>query len=127
MDFGLSHEQQLVVDTVRNFVETELYPFEAEVERTGIVPRELGLEIRRKVLDLGFYAPNIPAEFGGGGLDHQAFILLERGLGRAAMGLGVWWGRPSNILCACNDEQKERYLYPAVGGEKMAALGMPDP
>jgi acyl-CoA dehydrogenase len=127
MDFGLSHEQQLVVDTVRGFVETELYPLEPEIERTGIVPRELGLEIRRKVLDLGFYAPNIPAEFGGGGLDHQTFILLERELGRAAMGLGVWWGRPSNILCACNDEQKERYLYPAVRGEKMDALGMTEP
>ena len=127
MDFGLSHEQQLVVDTVRGFVETELYPLEPEIERTGIVPRELGLEIRRKVLDLGFYAPNIPAEYGGGGLDHQTFILLERELGRASMGLGVWWGRPSNILCACNNEQKERYLYPAVRGEKMDALGMTEP
>jgi acyl-CoA dehydrogenase len=127
MDFGLSHEQQLVVDTVRNFVETELYPLEAEVERTGVVPRELGLAIRRKVLDLGFYAPNIPAEFGGGGLDHLTFTLLERELGRASMGLGVWWGRPSNILCACSDEQKERYLYPAVRGEKMDALGMTEP
>jgi acyl-CoA dehydrogenase len=127
MDFGLSHEQQLVVDTVRNFVETELYPLEAEVERTGIVPREIGHAIRRKVLELGFYAPNIPAEFGGGGLDHLTFTLLERELGRAAMGLGVWWGRPSNILCACNDAQKERYLLPAVRGEKMDALAMTEP
>src|SRR3984885_6713180 len=127
MDFGLSHEQQLVVDTLRNFVETELYPFEAEVERTGVVPRELGLSIRRKVLDLGFYAPNIPAEHGGGGLDHQTFILLERELGRASMGLAVWWGRPSNILCAANEDQKQRYLSPAVRGDKMDALAMTEP
>jgi acyl-CoA dehydrogenase len=127
MDFGLTHEQQLVVDTVRNFVETELYPLEGEVERSGVVPCELGHEIRRKVLELGFYAPNIPAEFGGGGLDHLTFALLERELGRASMGLAVWWGRPSNILCACNDEQKARYLYPAVRGEKMDALAMTEP
>ncbi len=44
MDFGLSHEQSLIVDTVRNFVETELYPLEAEVERTDEVPVELGRE-----------------------------------------------------------------------------------
>ena len=127
MDFGLSHEQQMVVDTVRGFVEAELYPLEDAVERTGVVPRELGLEIRRKVLALGFYAPNIPAEFGGGGLDHLTFTLLERELGRANMGLAVWWGRPSNILCAANAEQRERYLLPCVRGEKMDALAMTEP
>ena len=127
MDFGLSHEQQMVVETVRGFVETELYPLEAEVERTGVVPLALGHEIRRKVLALGFYAPNIPAEHGGGGLDHVTFTLLERELGRASMALGVWWGRPSNILCAANEDQRERYLYPAVRGEKMDALAMTEP
>ena len=127
MDFGLTHEQQMVVDTVRGFVETELYPLEADVERSGIVPRELGHEIRRKVLALGFYAPNIPAEHGGGGLDHLTFTLLERELGRASMALGVWWGRPSNILCAANEDQRQRYLLPAVRGEKMDALAMTEP
>ena len=38
MHFGLSDEQQMIVDTVRSFVETEIYPHEAEVERTGEVP-----------------------------------------------------------------------------------------
>jgi acyl-CoA dehydrogenase len=127
MDFSLSHEQQMVVDTVRGFVESELYPLEAEVERNGFVPREAGDAIREKVLALGFYAPNIPAEYGGGGLDHQTFTLLERELGRASMALGVWWGRPSNILCAANEEQKQRYLLPAVRGEKMDALAMTEP
>jgi len=127
MDFALTHEQQMVVDTVRTFVETELLPLEAEVERTGIVPRALGEEIRRKVLDIGFYAPNIAAEYGGGGLDHVTFTLLERELGRASMALGVWWGRPSNILCAANKDQRERYLLPAVRGEKMDALAMTEP
>jgi len=127
MDFGLSHEQQMVVDTVRSFVETELYPLEDEVERTGRVPPELGREIQRKVLDLGFYAANIPEEFGGGGLDHLTFTLLERELGRSSMALNVWWGRPSGILCACNDEQRARYLIPCVKGEKMDALAMTEP
>jgi acyl-CoA dehydrogenase len=43
------------------------------------------------------------------------------------MGLSVWWGRPSNILCACDPEQRERYLAPAVRGEKMDALAMTEP
>ena len=127
MDFGLSEEQSLVVDTVRQFVETELYPLEDEVERTGHCPRDLGQEIQDKVKDIGFYAPNIPVEFGGGGLDNLTFALLERELGRASMALSVWWGRPSNILCACNEEQQERYLLPAVRGEKVDALAMTEP
>ena len=42
----------MIVSTVRNFVETEIYPLEDEVERTGEVPREIGLEIKRKSLEL---------------------------------------------------------------------------
>jgi acyl-CoA dehydrogenase len=127
MDFGLSEEQRLVVDTVRGFVERELYPLEAEVERTGVVPDEVGRAIRQKVLDLGFYAANIPAEFGGGGLDHLTVTLLERELGRASMALTVHFGRPSNILCACDAQQRERYLFPAVRGEKIDCLAMTEP
>src|SRR5437773_11246650 len=82
MNFGLTDEQQMVVTTVRGFVEKELYPLEADVERTGKVPLEVGREIQRKVKALGFYAPNIPEEFGGGGLDNLTFALLERELGR---------------------------------------------
>jgi acyl-CoA dehydrogenase len=127
MDFGLSHEQQMVVDTVRGFVERELYPLERELEESGTLPGEVGKEIQRKIIELGFYAPNIPEELGGGGLDHLTFSLLERELGRTSMGLGVWWGRPSNILCACTAEQRERYLTPCVKGEKLDALAMSEP
>ncbi len=127
MDFGLSEEQEMIVRTVRGFVERELYPLEAEVERTGVVPREVGKAIQSKVHKLGFYAPNIPTEYGGGGLDRVTFTLLERELGRASMALGLYWGRPSEILIACTDEQKERYLYPSVRGEKIDALAMSEP
>ncbi|MET4805511.1 acyl-CoA dehydrogenase family protein [Limibacillus sp. MBR-115] len=127
MHFGLTQEQEMVVDTVRSFVEKELYPLEAEVERSGICAPEIGREIQRKVMEMGFYAPNIPEAYGGGGLDHLTFALLERELGRASMALSVWWGRPSNILCACNDEQRERYLLPSVRGERIDALAMTEP
>ena len=127
MDFALSQEQEMVVETVRRFVETELYPQEAEVERSGRVPPELGAEIKRKVIELGFYAPNLPVEVGGGGLDHLSFTLLERELGRASMALSVFWGRPSGILMACAGGQRERYLLPAARGEKIDALAMTEP
>ncbi len=127
MDFGLSHEQSLVVDTVRAFVEKELYPLEKEVERTGELPREVGRQIQEKVKALGFFAPNIPEAYGGGGLDHVTFTLLERELGRASMALSVWWGRPSRILCGCNERQRERYLLPVVRGDRTDALAITEP
>ena len=111
MHFGLTQEQELIVDTVRAFCENELYPLEDEVEKLGHVPAEMGEDIKRKVLDLGFYAANFPEEVGGGGLDHLGFALLERELGRASMALNHFFGRPQNILMACTGDQREEYLY----------------
>ena len=114
MDFGLSDEQKMIVDTVRNFVEKEIYPFESEVEATGVVRKEVSDEIKKKTIDLGFYACNFPSEVGGAGLNHLEFALVERELGRASMALNHFFGRPQNILMACTGDQKERYLLPAV-------------
>ncbi len=127
MNFALTPEQEMIVETVRGFVEAELYPLEAEVERTGEVASEVARTIRDKVKALGFYAPNVPGEFGGGGLDTLTFTLLERELGRASMALTVFWGRPSNILIACTPEQRVRYLDPCVAGEKIDCLAITEP
>jgi acyl-CoA dehydrogenase len=127
MNFGLSQEQEMIVSTVRSFVENEIYPHEAEVERTGQVPHELGAAIKQKTIDLGFYACNFPQEVGGAGLSHTDFTLVERELGRGSMALTHFFGRPQNILMASNDEQRERYLFPAVRGERMDALAMTEP
>ncbi len=127
MNFELSDEQQMIVDTVRTFAENELYPHEEEVERTGIVPKELGQEIAQKCKDIGFFASNISADAGGGGLNQLEFTLLERELGRASMALTVFFGRPSGILEACTGAQREKYLLPAVRGEKFDALAMTEP
>ena len=127
MHFGLTDEQEMIVSTVRSFVEKEIYPHEAEVERSGRVPRELAGEIKRKTLEMGFYACNFPEEVGGAGLSHLDFALVERELGRGSMALTHFFGRPQNILMACKGEQKERYLLPAVRGERMDALAMTEP
>ncbi|MBL6782135.1 MAG: acyl-CoA dehydrogenase family protein [Alphaproteobacteria bacterium] len=127
MHFGLSEEQNMIVDTVRGFVEKEIYPHENKVEELGYVPQEIADDIKSKVLNMGFYAPNFPEEVGGGGLNHLEFALLERELGRGSMALTHFWGRPQNILMACEGEQIERYLTPAIKGERMDALAMTEP
>ncbi len=127
MIYGLSDEQKMIVDTVRSFVENEIYPHEDMVERTGEVPHELAAEIKRKTKELGFYACNFPESVGGAGLNHVEFALVERELGRGSMALTHFFGRPQNILMACQGEQIERYLMPAVRGERMDALAMTEP
>ena len=127
MFFGLTDEQEMIVSTVRSFVENEIYPHEAEVERTGEVPQDVAEAIKQKTIDLGFYACNFPEEVGGAGLSHLEFALVERELGRGSMALNHFFGRPQNILMACEGEQREKYLLPAVRGERMDALAMTEP
>ncbi len=127
MHFGLSEEQDMIVSTVRSFVENEIYPHEQTVERAGEVPPELAQEIKRRCIELGFYACNFPEEVGGAGLSHLDFTLVERELGRGSMALTHFFGRPQNILMACKGDQRDRYLLPAVRGERMDALAMTEP
>ena len=54
MDFALSTEQQLLIDSVRAFVEQELYPYEDEVEKTDAVRPELLQQIKERALAQGF-------------------------------------------------------------------------
>jgi len=128
MDFGLSQEQQMIVDTTRSFVERELFPHEAEVERTGHLRMELVREIQAKAIEAGLYAANMPEDVGGAGLDTQTWLLYEKELGKANYALH-WTcvARPSNILLAGTAEQRERYLYPCIRGEKWDCLAMTEP
>lgn len=115
MHFDLSDEQRLIAETTRSFVETELYPHEQEVERTGHLRMDLVKELQAKAIAAGLYAANMPEEVGGAGLDTLTWLLYERELGRTNYALH-WTcvARPSNILLAGTDEQKERYLYPCI-------------
>ncbi len=128
MHFGLTEEQTMIVETTRSFVENELYPHEAEVERTGHLRMDLIKELQAKAMAAGLYAANMPEEVGGAGLDTLSWLLYEKELGRANYALH-WTcvARPSNILLAGTDEQKERYLYPCIKGEKWDCLAMTEP
>ena len=127
MDFDLTVEQKLIVETVRSFVEKELAPHEVEVEQNGSVPSELAAEIKARALAAGIYAANMPAELGGGGLDNLTVALMERELGKTSYGLQYVVARPSNILRACTGDQVERYLLPTILGERVECLAMSEP
>jgi alkylation response protein AidB-like acyl-CoA dehydrogenase len=128
MDFALSDEQQLIISTTREFVRQELVPHEREVEDSGVLRPELWRELRQKAIAAGLYAANMPTEVGGAGLDGVSWVLYEKELGYTSYVLHyACVARPSNILLACSGEQRERYLLPAVRGERVECLAMSEP
>jgi acyl-CoA dehydrogenase len=128
MQFGLTEEQQMIVATTRAFVEDQLFPHEAEVERSGHLRMDLIRDLQTKAMAAGLYAANMPAEVGGAGLDTLTWLLYEKELGKANYALH-WTcvARPSNILLAGTPEQRERYLYPCIRGETWDCLAMTEP
>ncbi len=128
MEFALTEEQQLIIKSTRDFVEQELYPHEPEIEQSGELRPELLRELKAKAIDAGLYAANMPTEVGGAGLDAVSWILYEKELGRTSYVLHYTCvARPSNILLACQGEQRERYLLPAVRGERSDCLAISEP
>jgi acyl-CoA dehydrogenase len=127
MNFALTDEQTMLLDSLKSFLEEEIFPHEAEADKTGEVPVELGEKIKKKAIEMGFYAANLPESVGGGGLDYTTLGLMERELGKASYGLAGHIARPTELLLACDGDQIERYLTPCVTGEKHESFALTEP
>lgn len=127
MDIQLTHEQQMVLDTVKAFMRAELYPHEEQVDKDGRVPLELGRQIEARAKEAGLFAANLPESIGGGGLDYTSMAVVEREYGKTSHALHAWIARPTEILLACKDEQIEHYLMPCVRGDKRELFALTEP
>ena len=128
MEFGLTDEQRSIVQVTRAFVERELYPHEQEVERTGVLRHDLVEQIQAKAIKAGLFAANMPEDVGGAGFDMVTSVLFEKELGKANYALhSTCIGRPSNILLAGTEAQRETYLYPSIRGERRDCLALTEP
>ena len=115
-------ENELLLETIKKFMADEIYPHEEAVDKLGYVPTEIANQIETKSKEIGLFAANLPIEVGGGGLDYESMALVEREYGKTSHALHSWIARPTEILLACNEEQKEQYLYPCVKGESVNFL-----
>jgi acyl-CoA dehydrogenase len=128
MHFGLSDEQQLVVETVRRFIEAELIPLEDEIEETGRLDPAKAKSIFGKSKALGFYAMNIPEQYGGGGLSAIDTMLVEEQFGHTKdILIRRAFGNVYESLLEGTDAQKERWLVPAVRGERTCSIAITEP
>jgi acyl-CoA dehydrogenase len=124
--FAASDEQLAVAEVVRAFTDRELRPHDDEVERLGVVPAELAHAVRDKAIEAGLYAWNMPAELGGGGLDHVTQALAEMELSRSGP-VSISVHRPAPILLACQGEQRDEYLLPTIRGERRECFALTEP
>ncbi len=127
MNYQLTDEQTMLLDSLRAFLDEEIYPYEAEADRAGEVSEERSNRIKEKAIEMGFYAANLPETVGGGGLDYTTMGLFERELGKVSYGLGANIARPTELLLACEGEQVEKYLMPCVTGEKHEVFALTEP
>jgi acyl-CoA dehydrogenase len=128
MQFELTAEQKLIVETVRRFVETELIPLEEEIETTSELSPARAREIFEKSRALGFYAMNIPEEYGGGGLSAVDTMLVEEQFGHTKdILIRRAFGNVYESLLEGTDAQKQRWLLPAVRGERTCSIAITEP
>lgn len=128
MDFGLTDDQKLLVNTVRRFVETELFPLETEVEAAGRLDPAMAHAIFEKSHALGLYAMNIPAEHGGGGLSALDTCLVEEQFGHTTdILIRRAFGNVYEVLLVGDAEQKKRWLLPTVRGERTCSIAITEP
>ena len=120
-------ERELLLSTVRGYLEKEIFPHEDLVDRAGEVPIDLGRQIEKRSKEVGLFAANLPAAVGGGGLDYRGMATVEREYGKTSHALHSWIARPTELLLACDGEQRKRYLAPCVTGEKRELFALTEP
>src|SRR5215217_7297586 len=87
-------------------------------ERRNGLPAETHVQIAELVREQALNAINMPAEWGGQGLSILDQVLVQEELGQLTNALWDTVWRPANALRACTPEQRERYLVPAIRGER---------
>ena len=128
MNFNLSEEQRLLQEMIRDFVEKEVKPRAAEIDREHKFPSE-SIE---KMGPLGLLGLNIPEEWDGAGADTvSAAILYEelgRGCGSTALTVEAHLSlaSPPFVLFG-SDMLKEKFLRPLATGEMLGALSLTEP
>jgi acyl-CoA dehydrogenase len=126
MDFALPDEVEMIQNSVREFTERELFPLEREFCVDGALPNETRLELERKGREQGFWALDVPTEFGGAGLSQMAMCVVHEELYRSPL-MFEFGGLVEPALYLCNDKQKEDYFFPVIRGEKKSCYAFTEP
>ena len=128
MNFGLTREQELVRQMVREFAVNEVKPIAAEIDETERFP----MENVKKMGELGMMGIPFPKELGGAGGDVLSYIISVEELSKVCGTTGVILSAHTSLCASLIYEngtpaQKEKYLVPLAKGEKIGAFGLTEP
>lgn len=115
-------ERELIVSTVRKFVEKEVIPIASELEHRNEYPHELV----RQMQAMGLFGLNIPEEYGGANVDTTTLAMVFEEISRGWLGLAGIIGSNS-VMCDVlvrfgTDDQKRRYLPALATGERRGGI-----
>jgi acyl-CoA dehydrogenase len=117
LEFRYTPEQSRLKERAAALAE-QIKPYEEPCERDRGLPTEALADIRDHTLAAGLNAINMPTEWGGAGLSILEQALVQEELGQLTNALWDCVWRPANALRACTPEQRDRYLAPAIRGER---------
>ena len=128
MDFALSEEHKIYKEQFRKIFEKEVLPYVEEAEETGKFP----VHLFKRFGELGLFGITYPPEYGGAGLDMITFAIYAEELGRINSGIAGPLIVQSSIgteaiLHLGTEEQKQKFLIPAMRGEKIFAFASTEP
>jgi alkylation response protein AidB-like acyl-CoA dehydrogenase len=117
--YGLTEEDLAIQARAREFAD-ELVPFEEQAEACGgDLPADVTAGQAKRARELGLHSTNMPAELGGGGCTTLQQVLVQEQVGRVTNALGwVAATPPSWLPAVATADQIERYVRPAISGER---------
>src|SRR5579871_3306907 len=131
MDFGLSEEERMILQTVREFVHKEVAPLLTEVQKAEVRGERFpdrdtvrGLQARARTA--GLWGLQTPEAYGGANLSSVLNALIGMELGRSLVSFN-FGGSADNILFGGTAEQQERYLLPTIEGERHSCFALSEP
>src|SRR6185437_3175726 len=120
-------EQAAIRDMTRDVVRREVIPYAAQWDRDETVPLETVLRLGK----LGLFGVCAPAEWGGGGADFLAYMLMTEELAYGDAGICNMVNAANSFGAKVRDsgtpEQKKRFLQPVASGEALGCLLMTEP
>jgi acyl-CoA dehydrogenase len=123
MDFELGEDVIMIRDMMRRFVQKDARPLEMPLFNQGVLTPEQEEGLKHKIIEqMGLWAVTVPEQFGGEELDLLSACLIEEELGQTFV--PVDYGDISPVLYACEEGQVERYLEPAVEGERRPVMAL---
>jgi alkylation response protein AidB-like acyl-CoA dehydrogenase len=127
MAYILNEEEQLILATVRKFLEKEVAPVASEMEHHNEYPTEIVEGMKR----LGLFGANIPEEYGGLDLSYTVFAMIFEEISRVWMGLAGILGTHTVLADVIarfgTEDQKKRFLPVMARGDKRGAICLSEP